>query len=386
MPATIAYEVSLDNGEKREEVIRFHTIVSEGHSATSQITKFPVQNGFEVSNHAIRRNRVVDVSGVFTNTVLKGTGQIQYSKHDTPKEMFTVLESLVLGAIPCKVVTNLGVYYPVIFTKFETIQKGGLIDSIAFAMSGEEVQVEEVIASSAPKVLSFVEVGRFTKEQLATQWEEAGLPFSTQASVKQAQVLFGTDFTVTSKDVSGKPTQTTFECVGYDDVTGAFSYLQHTSVTDLFQEKVASVTDLVSASPFDVSGGLLGTSNCILAEVGGASQEAAEELLDTAIGKLQDSAFGALQDILSLGGSGSIAQSMLGFTVDCVASQVSQEFGSEAASAGEVITQGISSIEKKGQELIGGSIGGIDSITTIPATITQISTYTGPLESLGITF
>jgi len=382
-PATISYD-----SKGNEQTIKFHTVISETHQATSQVTKFPVQNGFEVSNHAIRKNRVVAINGMFTNTVLKGTGMIQYSKQNTSKEMFKVMGDLVANRTQCRVVTNLGVYFPVIFTNFQTAQKQGMVDAIDFTMSGEEIQVAGVNIGSAPKQLTFEPVDRLTKEQLEEQWLASGLPYSTKAHYSQTDALLGTDFGIVSKDVSGQTTDTTFECVGYDDTTGLYSYLQHTSITDIFEDATNAVTDVIPPLPFELSGGLLGTSNCLLegaaSFVEDVTTNTATDLIKTAMGELRSSAYGALQDIVNLGG-GPFGQSILGFTVDCVVSQAAQTVGFESTTAEGVVEEGIQSIQKKGEEILQGTSKGIRSFTTTPTTITQISTFEGPMATLGIT-
>lgn len=383
-PASITFMSS----EGDEQVIRFHAVIKEGHKASSDFTKFPVQEGFDVTNHAIRRNRVVDINGIFSNTLLEGAGMIQYSKENNSKEMFKTLEGLVLNSVKCKVITNLGVYDPVYFNNFSTAQKEGLTDALLFDISGEEVQIASLAGSSAPKALSFTPVDRATAEQLEAQWVEAGLPYSSRADISQATVLLGTDFSIDSKDSSGAPTVSTFECIGYDEITGIYSYLQHNSMVDAFQEAVAGISDLVSPSIPDMLGGLLGTSNCLLegaaSYVGDVVDNTITSYIKTAMGEMRGSLYGVLQDVINLGGS-QLGQSILGFTVDCVISQAAEAVGFEETTAQGVIEGAARSIETKGEELLGAASQSIRSFKTTSTTITKIAGPSGPMATLGIT-
>jgi len=57
--------------------IRLHGVVSEDHSTNIELTKFPVQGGFEISNHVIKKNRQVTIEGVITDNSLPG--QVRYA-------------------------------------------------------------------------------------------------------------------------------------------------------------------------------------------------------------------------------------------------------------------------------------------------------------------
>ncbi len=50
--------------------LRFHSVITESHQATAEVTKFPVQTGAEVSNHVIRKNRNVSIEGVVSRTTM----------------------------------------------------------------------------------------------------------------------------------------------------------------------------------------------------------------------------------------------------------------------------------------------------------------------------
>jgi len=139
-PASIQY---LSEGDAINS-ITFHAVISEGHKASTQVTKFPVQSGFQVSSHAIRQNRIVALEGVISDIVMKGSrNSVMYSDISNSVRVFDVLNQLLRDRIACKVVTNLGVYDPVIFTSFGTKQDKNNISVMHFSLSGEELQTFE---------------------------------------------------------------------------------------------------------------------------------------------------------------------------------------------------------------------------------------------------
>ena len=63
--------VNVDNAWK---VIEWDCVINEGHRASNQVTKYPVQSGFMVSDHAIRENRMLKLRGVIVNVGLVPQG------------------------------------------------------------------------------------------------------------------------------------------------------------------------------------------------------------------------------------------------------------------------------------------------------------------------
>ena len=63
--------VNVDNSWK---VIEWDCVIEEGHRASNEVTKYPVQSGFMVSDHAIRENRILKLRGIIANVGLVPQG------------------------------------------------------------------------------------------------------------------------------------------------------------------------------------------------------------------------------------------------------------------------------------------------------------------------
>lgn len=235
-PAHIIY--STPNGE--EKVIDFHAVISEEHNASSQITKYPVQTGKHISNHAIRQNRVVSLSGVFSNYVFswssRAMGQdlgVLPSRDmygtDTNRVMFEVLESLVNSAAECKVVTNLGIYEPVIFNKFTTKQAAGKVDTLEFTISGEEIVKIGEASDKAPVPLNFTVIKGAEREATVFQLESMGINVGAEDEVSKVELEVGDDFTLSDVDTAGNAVKTTYIYKGRDPASGEPIYEVHLS-------------------------------------------------------------------------------------------------------------------------------------------------------------
>jgi hypothetical protein len=332
-PATITYEIpSEGEDEPIQRKIRFHAVMSEGHGASTNITKFPVQAGFEVSNHAIVQNRKITLEGLITNTVIfKAEHDFFISNSNNQKAVFAELEYLVNGAIVCDVVTNLGNYKKVVFNRFNTKQAAGSVDSMAFTLSGEELQVKTINNRTAPKELAFIEVKSSETQKKRDQLARAGLAASASAKYFEAKGRLGEDFSVVSTNDVGEQVKTTYITTGSNPVTGTYAY-------DVHVEAIPIAGGSIDETQFDIwslaSDAITSASNCL---VQGAIQVAADEIsaeLDTAIGKLKKSAYGAYYETITLGGN---LQPFVAMGVDCFLSEVE---GIAKSAADLVIAEG----------------------------------------------
>lgn len=313
-PVTISYG---DNN------IKFHAVVSEDHEATTQITQYPTQSGFSISDHAIRKNRVIKLKGIFTNTILEGSNQHKYSSTNTPKEMFKVLNALVRSATTCLVRTNLGTYTPVVFVSFKNVQKEGIMDSMKFDLVGQEVQIANETARTSPISISLDQVSEIERSEIKKAFEDAELD-PAEASIpeiKQAPMTIGEDFKLAFKDASGRDREATFICHGYDKITDQYNYELHRSnPKDLFEDSfLAEVVDGVNIVPpaWSLGSGLVGASNCILDKSIDAGLAFVEDQVNTAIGYAKESVYGFVEGIFTVDGSGPL-QTVMGIAMDCV--------------------------------------------------------------------
>jgi phage baseplate assembly protein W len=325
-PARISYFL---NGALQD--IRFHSVIAEAHEATSEVTKYPVQSGFQVSNHAIRKNRKISIEAMITNTPIGNTRTAyQYSSNNS-KSIFQVLNDLVNFKIKCEVITNLGIYNPIVFTKFSTKQNAGLVDAMQFTLVGEELQISEAINGTAPSPVSF----RFlpTEERAAaiSAINAAGFATDDSTLVAEGDINLGEDFIINTTTTLGVSITTTFICTGQDIVTGNYNYNVHTSDTNMYLEANTDGGLEVGATlgGADLSAGTLQVNACIDEE--GATELAVEvgvqEVIDTAMGKLNASVHGVVYETTQMSPN-DVAQPLQGLTAGCVLRNVG---GSETA-------------------------------------------------------
>jgi hypothetical protein len=318
-PAMITYFVGEDQ-EPRE--IHFHTIVSEDHSAQTEITKFPVQSGFEISNHAIRKNRKITIEGMVTNTIIKGTKTEDhiFNKENNSKAAFETLVDLVNSSIVCQVTTNLGIYEPVVFKQIQTKQQLGMTDAIHFVLTGEELQLKDSKNKSAPSTVIFTKLGDAQKAAVIDELRAQGFDPDIAADYAQGSIEAGKDFVIETFNTAGLPMDVTYINNAVDIATGNYNYQVHT--TDINTALPGPISSLNLLGITDelvenVAGAVTKATACL---VEGAIDVATDEInthIDTSLGKLRSSAYGAYQEVVQLGG-GRVGQAMAGMALDCV--------------------------------------------------------------------
>lgn len=227
--------------------IRFHSVISEEHEVTSEITKFPIQEGFNVSNHAIRKNRKISLKGIITNNLIVGAEEFhEYSTVSNTKAVYATLKELIRQATPCIVNTNLGDYDPVIFTKFSTKQQAGMTDAMEFTISGEEVQLGSTVNNTAPSLLVFVAVPTERIPAKIAELTSQGIIVPVGAVLTEASCDFNESFQVETISKSGESMIMTYEKVSYDTAISAFGSVEDTIVNGL-NAAISSVAPSISA-------------------------------------------------------------------------------------------------------------------------------------------
>jgi len=369
-----------------ENTIKFHALVQEDHGVTSEVTKFSVQAGYEISNHAIKKNRLISLDGSFTDTIMAGTGQLSYNSVSNTKEMFKVLEALVRSSTVCRVVTNLGTYNPVVFTSFKTKQGQGFMDSMEFSISGEEVQVASTLSKSAPKRLSFRTITLPEElEKIKAEMAEAKLFYSDQAIVKQANVTLGEDFFLDSRDSAGKLYRSTYLCKANDPTDASYKYEVQKEATNLFG--VAEAAEDVK-SQLGFSAGLLGASSCMFDNTLNLAEDAIKGLVKTGLGSLEDALYGMKEDMLSFAGDG-LGRTMLGMALECAHIQVEKQVFKDynETDGTPAIDRDLRRLESKGFEALSEADTGIRSFAKSRGIITTMeSPFKGALANLGVLF
>lgn len=327
---------------REKQVIDFHAVTVEDHQASAQITKYPVQTGYHVSNHSIRQNRVVTIEAVISNLrlanlittsgevtgldggIVEGTGIITQSSGDTEygadsqREVFAALEALVNSGTECQVVTNLDIYEPVVFTKFKTKQVQGMVDSMKFTITGEEIIKIDAQNTAAPTPLTFEVVVGPEREVQVNEMKALGYQVGLCDEVSVATHRVGEDFVIDGVDTAGQAVKTTYIYIGRDPVSGDPMYEIHVS------ESAVQVSSNEAVDPKNnpcqkVGDGLLGgisqVADCLVEEGTDILVEALEDEIDTAMGKLKQSLYGVFYDITK---GSDIGSSMLKAGVGCV--------------------------------------------------------------------
>lgn len=341
--AQITYEV-----DGLESVLRFHSVIAEEHEVATQVTKFPVQSGFNISNHAIKMNRVVTIKGAVTNHQVVGAEA--FNSFDDSKNvvrlMFEVLKELVRGAVPCEVTTNFGKYNPVIFTKYSTKLVAGKTDMMEFTLRGEEVQLATTINGNKPNLLVFKPLNATQTDARRTELINAGFDVGDTAVLSEATVDMNESFQIDSVDDLGNTSITTYEKVATDLTSDSVSHLVSTTITDL--NGSLDVPEFISTPPLEnpslpnigLSSGASTVSACISENAEDVIVGAIEDEVDTVFGKLESSLYGAKYSITGVNGNQSLGQAILGVGIDCVVAGATGN--SSIAGSAEAIQQDIS--------------------------------------------
>ena len=340
-PARITYFIGGD-----EQDIRFHEVMVEGHQATSEITKFPVQKGFQVSNHAIRKNRVVTIEAIITNTVLVGAeNAYEYSLTDNSKTIFNALRDLVNLRIKCTVLTNLGEYTPVLFNSFKTKQVAGMVDSMKVILVGEELQVSNAVNGAAPTPISFTVITDPARSAKVGSLESIGVSVAEDAVVSEGSASIGGDFTIRSTNDLNQTFTTTYLCKGYDPTTGTYSYDVHTTDIDKYTTPEALVESTGGIKePLSQKAGAQGLTGCAIEEESSVEEIVVEEVHHTAAGDLKQSSKGAFYSTMTVNNS-DVGQELIGLSAGCAvisstspSPEIPYEPGETIPSATEVIS------------------------------------------------
>ncbi len=320
--AQIKYNVVVDtsnasgeSSELVEKTIRFHSVISEEHEVKSEITKFPIQEGFNISNHAIKKNRLVTISGIVTNTQIADAEEFYEYGKNNQKVMFETLKELVRQATVCDVTTNLGRYNPVIFTKFKTKQMQGMTDAMTFTMYGEEVQLATTVNNSTPTLVVFKKLEDQKRDARVQELIEAGIHPADDAVISEGTVDINNSFAVDTVNKSGKAYQCTYEKIDYDYTTDEQVYILHTSDTDVVEESVSSELNIFEFNK-DVSD-VNTAAACLTEGLVRVGLDSVSNDINTAQGKLRKTVYGAATKVFGLKGSRNFGQVLLGMAVEC---------------------------------------------------------------------
>lgn len=391
--AQITYYVG-EGDDAVAQVIRFHSVIAEEHDVTTEVTKFPVQSGFQISNHAIKKNRKISISGIVTNHVILGAEEGHVYGGNNSRVMFDTLKNIVRGAFPCEVITNYGKYNPVIFTRFKTKLQAGKTDVMEFTMTGEEVQLGTTINSTTPTLLTFKVLSEAERAARVDELAAVGITVSENAVVSEANVDFNESFQVETTGTNGQSQVMTYERDSYDPTTKKYSHVVHTSDTDVAEAEPTSQINwfalmqeeagLSFLPDVDLAAGASTTAACLKDGLIGIGTDLAQGYINTALGELRQTIYGAAYGIFGVNGDQGFGQVLMALGVDCL---VAGAIGSVDPELNPDDFQD-NSIPTPDQALEGAaSIG--DSVVTdtlgvaAPTTLTKISSPSGGTSFFG---
>jgi hypothetical protein len=323
-PAYIIYTPF--EGDKQE--IHFDAVISEDHQTKAEVTKFPVQEGFHVSNHSIRKNRPISLTGMISNVKMDfGEGYEPKTRYgsDPASYIKSTLDSLILSGTTCRVVTNLGDYHPVVFTSFETKQKAGMVDSMTFTVAGEEIVIDTTVGFTAPTPITFTKLQGDERAAWIVRLAESEVYVGPCDEISQGTYDTGQDFVIYDEDAAGDPVETKYIFIGIDPSTGAEMYEVHVSenscaITGNSSANVADIDPCAEKNYADsLIGGLEQVGGCLLMEATGIVLDVVEDTIDTAMGKLVKSARGLFYDTIEFaGGTDSVGGTLMTAGLSCI--------------------------------------------------------------------
>lgn len=350
-PAQILYPaydeagIEIPRGDERQQRIDFHSVVAEVHGVKAEITGYPVQSGFHVSNNSIRKNRAVTITAAITNHNVEYHGTEQNfgtNIEDDPnyngkyrnyglnasKTVFQELEGLVIDGTECKVITNLGEYLPVVFNNFSTQQKDGFVDSMEFTLSGEEVLVVDTGNTTGSVPASFTVLTGAERDAELQRMASEGFKTSNCDQLATASIPPKADFHIDGVNSAGVSTHTTFTYEGDDPTTGEATYSvvvdkvtakQREADTGTTEEPVPSPCAPTTSSNA-ISNTAMQASDCIVDKATDIAVDAVLNTVDSALGKLEDGIKGLVYDTTSFGDSA--ASALATASIGCVVRSV----------------------------------------------------------------
>jgi hypothetical protein len=313
--------------EGAEQEIHFDAVISEDHKTLAEVTKFPVQTGFHVSNHSIRKNRPVSLTGIISN-VKMDLGDFEPKTRygsDPASYIKATLDSIILSGLVCKVVTNLGDYDPVVFTSFSTKQKSGMVDSMEFTISGEEIVIDTTIGFTAPTPITFTKLQGDERTAWVERLEESEVYIGVCDGISKGTYNKGQDFVIYDENSAGVPVETKYIFIGIDPSSGAEMYEVHISENSCAVVGASSSSEVSvdSCSEEGFKGSLIGgikqIGGCLLGEATSIVLDSVENTIDTAMGKLVKSTRGLFYDTIEFaGGPDSIGGMITSAGISCI--------------------------------------------------------------------
>lgn len=388
--AQIAFMVG-EGEDAKESILRFHSVITEEHEISSEVTKFPVQSGFSISNHAIKKNRKVTISGAISNHLIVGSEEFHEYGGSNTRIVFGTLKALVREATPCEVLTNFSTYTPVIFTKFKTKLQAGKTDVMEFTMTGEEVQLATTVNQTTPTLLVFTPLSDEEREARVDELLSIGLTVPEGATISEAKVDLNESFQTETKGANGETFITTYERSSYDPTSKTYYHKVHTSDTEVAEEASSDginwygmMQEEQALPDIDLEAGAATFSACLADGLVGLATDIAEEEISTSLGKLKQSIYGAAYEVFGVKGDESLGQVLLTLGLDCLVAgtigTVNNDITSDVYQDSTIptIDQMVEGAASIGDSIVNETLG-----IAAPTTITKISSTGGSTSFFG---
>lgn len=325
--AAVTYSTGV-GADAVESTLRFHAVIAEDHDVSSEITGYPAQNGFVVSNHSIIKNRKISITGAVTDTPIVGTDTFMQFGLDNKKIAFKIMNDLVRSSTPCRVQTNLGTYYPVIFNKFRTRTDKDWVNAIKFTFAGEEIQEGTSKDVTAPAPVAFTVIGDNERDAQADVLRSIGIDVADDDIISTATVDFGASFSLDTFNDAGEAITIVHEYIGTDPVTQASDFKVHTSDISLANAPTRgnSITTIPGTGDSlidpelpdnSLEPGAFGAASCLYGDEGTSSEDTSSGYINTPSGYLKESSYGAEYGNTRLHTNSSFGQVLPSLGTDC---------------------------------------------------------------------
>jgi hypothetical protein len=132
-------------------VIEFDCVVSEEHTVENEVTGYPVETGFIIADHAIKKNRKLSLNVIVGNTMSTGNyvntvensgltpaGSV-INSFPSIQEAHNHLTGVCIEARECQVSTIYGIYNHAIVTKYYTKQDVNNVSVIVARLEIEDI-------------------------------------------------------------------------------------------------------------------------------------------------------------------------------------------------------------------------------------------------------
>ncbi len=197
-----------------------------------------------------------------------------------------------------------------------------------FTIRGEEAIVGTTVNGNKPTLLVFTPLPPNKRKARVTELSAAGIEVSDNDTLSEAECDMNGSFQIESVDSVGTKSITTYEKIHTDPTSSLTTHRVHTTATEVakaekdkylnWNQIIEEEKKALALPDIDLSAGLETASACIKDKAIGLGKELASDEIETAIGDLKKSVYGAAYGVFGVNGNQSLGQVVLSLGVDCV--------------------------------------------------------------------